>query len=58
MRRRRSHWRLTVGGAVVMAAAIAVALVERYRFPKGSIWIVVGITALVVLLLRMSDRQK
>lgn len=46
-RRRRSHWRLGVGGGIVITAAVVVALVERYRLPKGSIWLVVGAAALL-----------
>ena len=57
MRRRRSHWRLAVGGGVVIAAAFAVALVERYRAPKGSIWIVVAVAALVLFLIRVTGRN-
>ena len=47
-----------MGGAVVMAAAVAVALVEHYRFPKGTIWLVVGAAALVVVLLRLGGRRE
>jgi hypothetical protein len=58
MRRRRSHWRLVVGGGIVIMAAFAVALVERYRAPKGSIWIVVGVAALLVVLVRAVGRDQ
>lgn len=57
MRRRRSHRPLALGGAVVIAAAFAVALVERYRMPKGSIWVVVGVAALLVFLIRHLARR-
>ena len=57
MRRRRSHWRSVLGGGIVIAAAFAVALVERYRAPKGSIWIVVGVAALLVFLVRVVGRH-
>jgi hypothetical protein len=57
MRRRRSHWRLAVGGGVVMGAAVAVALVERYRLPKGTIWIVVGAAALLAFLVLVVGRE-
>ena len=56
MRRRRSHGRLALGGAIVIAAAIAVALVESYRMPKGSIWIVVGVAALLLVVVRFVGR--
>ena len=52
MRRRRSHLGLILAGAVVVAAGFAVALVEVFRFPKGSIWIVVGVTVVVVGIIR------
>ena len=58
MRRRRSHWRLAVGGGIVMAAAVAVALVERYRMPKGSIWIVVAAAALLAFLVLVVGRDE
>ena len=58
MRRRRSHWRLAVGGGIVMVAAVAVALVERYRMPKGSIWIVVGAAALLAFLVLVVGRDE
>jgi uncharacterized membrane protein YwaF len=58
MRRRRSHWRLAVGGGIVMAAAVAVALVERYRMPKGSIWLVVGAAALLAFLVLVVGRDE
>ena len=56
-RRRRSHCRTVLAGAVVIAAGFGVALVERYRMPRGSIWLVVGATALVVLVIRLLDRR-
>jgi hypothetical protein len=55
-RRRRSQWRAVLAGAVVIAAGFGVALVERYRMPRGSIWIVVGVAALLVLVLRLVGR--
>ncbi|HTO12058.1 MAG TPA: hypothetical protein VMQ51_10825 [Candidatus Binatia bacterium] len=58
MRRRRSHWRLALGGGLVIAAAFAVALVERYRMPKGTIWIVVGVAALLAFLVRVIGRNE
>jgi hypothetical protein len=58
MRRRRSHWRLALGGGIVVAAAFAVALVERYHAPKGTIWIVVGVAALLAFLVRVVGRRQ
>jgi hypothetical protein len=51
-RRRRSHTSAVLAGALVIAAGFGVALVERYRMPKGSIWIVVGVTTLLIVLIR------
>jgi len=42
----------------VIAAAFAVALVERYRAPKGTIWIVVAVAALVVFFVRVVGRDE
>ena len=58
MTRRRSHWRSLLGGAIVIAAAFAVALVERYHAPKGSVWIVVAVAALLVFLVRVLGRRQ
>jgi hypothetical protein len=57
MRRRRSQWRLVAGGAIVIAAALGVALVERSRMPKGSIWVVVGVASLLLVLVRLGGRR-
>ncbi len=46
-----------MGGGVVIVAAFAVALVERYRMPRGSVWIVVAIAALLVFLVRVLGRR-
>jgi hypothetical protein len=47
-----------VAGGVVIAAGFGVALVEIYRLPKGSIWIVVVAAALLVLLVRRLGARK
>jgi hypothetical protein len=57
-RPRRSQWSLVVAGGVVIAAGLAVGLVEVYRLPKGSIWVVVGVTVALVLLIRALDRRR
>lgn len=49
---RRGRWAPLVAGGVVIAAGFGVALVEVYRLPKGSIWVVVGAAALLVVLIR------
>ena len=57
-RPRRSQWGPVMAGGVVIAAGLAVGLVEVYRLPKGSIWIVIGVTAALVLLIRALDRRR
>lgn len=57
MSRRRSSWGPLLAGGVVVAAGFAVALVEVYRWPKGSIWLVVGAAVLLVLLIRLLGRR-
>ena len=52
MKRRRPRWAPMVAGGVVIAAGFGIALVEAYRFPKGSLWFVVGGAVLLVLLIR------
>ncbi len=58
MKRRRSGWAPLLAGGVVVAAGFAVALAEVYRWPKGSIWLVVGVAALLVVLIRLLGRQE
>ena len=58
MRRRRSGWAPILAGGVVVAAGFAVALVEIYRWPKGSIWLVAGAAVLLVLLIRRLGRPE
>jgi SNF family Na+-dependent transporter len=57
-RPRRWQWSPVLAGVVVIAAGLAVGLVEVYRFPKGSIWVVVGVTVLAVLLIRAFGRRQ
>lgn len=57
MPRRRSHVGLVLSGAVVIAAGFAIALVEAFKLPKGSIWLVVGTAVLVVLAIRLFIRR-
>jgi hypothetical protein len=56
--RRRSQRGLVLAGIVVIAAGLAVGLVEVYRLPKGSIWVVVGVTVALVMLIRALDRRR
>jgi hypothetical protein len=48
----RRRWPSIVAGGVIIAAGFGVALVETYRFPKGTLWLVVGVTVLLVVLIR------
>lgn len=50
--RRRSHRGLVIAAVVIAAAGFAVAIVEALHFPRGSIWIVVAMAALIVGLIR------
>jgi hypothetical protein len=47
-----------LAGVVVIAAGLAVGLVGVYRFPKGSIWVVVGVAVPAVLLIRALGRRR
>lgn len=58
MRRRGSHWAPILAGGVVVAAGFGIALVEVYRWPKGSIWLVVAGAVLLVLLIRLLGRRQ
>jgi SNF family Na+-dependent transporter len=54
--RRRARWMSIAAGGVVIAAGFAIALVELWRFPKGSVWVVVGAAAFLLFLLRLVGR--
>ena len=57
MRRRRSQTGLVLAGGVVVAAGVAVGLVELFRFPKGSVWVVVALAiVLVFAIMKLSGR--
>jgi len=53
---RQGRWSTIATGGVVIAAGFAIALVELLRFPKGSVWIVVGVAALLLFILRAVGR--
>ena len=57
MRRRRSHTGLVLAGAVVILGGFAIALVEALKWPKGSIWVVVGATVVLVAAIRWVTRR-
>ena len=54
---RRARWATIAAAAILIAAGFAIALVELLRFPKGSVWIVVAVTALLLLALRAAGRS-
>jgi hypothetical protein len=57
MRRRRSQAGLVLAGGVVIAAGVAIGLVELFRLPKGSVWVVVGAAvALVFAIMKLTGR--
>jgi hypothetical protein len=55
---RHSQWSPVLAGVVVIVAGLVVGLVEVYQFPKGSIWVVVGATVLLVALIRALGRRR
>jgi len=54
--KRRARWPSIAAGGVVVAAGFAIGLVELLRFPKGSVWVVVGAAALLLFVLRVVGR--
>lgn len=58
MSRRRSQAGLILAGGVVIAAGFGVALVEVFRFPRGSVWIVVVAAILLVAGIRVLTRPR
>jgi hypothetical protein len=56
--RRRAQLGSAIAGGVVIAAGVGVALVETFRLPKGSIWVVVAAATLLVVLIRVVTRRR
>jgi len=56
--RRRSETGLVLAAAVIVLAGFGIALVEMYRWPKGSIWGVVGGAVLLVAIIRAVSTRK
>lgn len=48
----RARAGMVLAGAVIVAGAVGVAVVEWLRFPKGTIWLVIGVTVGLVALIR------
>jgi hypothetical protein len=58
MRRRASPWSAVLAGGVVIAAGFGVALVEAYRLPKGSVWLVVAAAVLLLVVIRLAGARR
>ena len=57
MRRRRSQTGLVLAGGVVILAGVSVGLAELFRYPKGSVWVIVAVTiAVVFAIMKLSGR--
>jgi len=54
--KRRARWPTVAAGGVVIAAGFVIALVELLRFPKGSVWVVVGVALLLLFVVRVVGR--
>ena len=52
MANERARTGMVLAGGVIIAGAVGVALVEWLRFPKGTIWLVVGGTVVLVAIVR------
>jgi hypothetical protein len=50
--RRRSHRGLVLAAAVIVTAGFGIAIVEAFRLPKGSIWVVVAVAVVAVAAIR------
>jgi hypothetical protein len=46
-----------LAGAAIVAGAIGIGVVEALRLPKGSVWLVVAITLVVVVVARSLPRR-
>jgi predicted benzoate:H+ symporter BenE len=54
---RRSQAGLVLAAAVIILAGFGIALVEMYRWPKASIWGVVGVAMLLVAIIRTLSKR-
>jgi len=48
----RARTGMVLAGGVIVAGAVGVAIVEWLRFPKGTIWLVIGATVAIVAIIR------
>jgi len=58
MKRQRSQGGLLLAGGVVIAAGFAIALAEAFRFPRGSVWVVVAVAVALVAAIRVITRPR
>lgn len=58
MKRQRSQGGLLLAGGVVIAAGFAIALAEAFRFPRGSVWVVVAVAVALVAGIRAVTRRR
>jgi predicted benzoate:H+ symporter BenE len=56
--RRPSQAGLVLAAAIIVMAGFGIAIVEMYRWPKASIWGVVGVAVLLVAVIRSVSRRK
>ena len=49
---------LALAGAVVVMGGVGIAVVELLRWPKGSVWLVVGVTVGLVALIRTLSARR
>jgi hypothetical protein len=47
-----------LSAVVIVLAGFSVALVEAYRFPKGSVWGVVAVAVALILVIRLLTRRR
>ena len=55
---RRSAVPSVIGGLIVIAAGVGVGVVEALRWPKGTLWFVVGGAVLSLLVLRLLGSRR
>jgi hypothetical protein len=55
---RRSAIPSVIGGLIVIVAGVGVGVVEALRWPRGSIWFVVGGAVVTLLALRLLTRER
>ena len=55
---RRSAVPSLIGGLIVILAGVAVGLVEALKWPKGSIWFVIGGALMSLVALRRLTRPR